>query len=115
MAYVGLAFSIAFVFGPPIGAYFATKRMPALPFLPVASQNVYATPAALTMVLLIVETLLLARYLPETKGLVSFAESKPSASTSAEQARRLRQLERLHFAFLFIFRCATLVTSGIIF
>lgn len=105
MAAVGLAFSIAFVFGPPVGAYFAARRIPSLPWLPKEKLNVYAVPAALTVALLVIETGLLARYLPETLGLTSSPSSKPISSTRKGSAEKLRQLERLHFAFLFVFSC----------
>lgn len=66
LASVGIAFAICFCVGPPIGAYFASR-----PFPPNIVQglelNIYATPAALTLVLLVLETIFLAVALPETR------------------------------------------------
>ncbi|ODN97482.1 hypothetical protein L198_04049 [Cryptococcus wingfieldii CBS 7118] len=66
LALVGIAFSICFTFGPSLGAYFATRP------LPLATSedkyNVYAMPAAISLALLVLETLYLAAKLPETKG-----------------------------------------------
>lgn len=66
LASVGIAFAICFCVGPPIGAYFASR-----PFPPNIIQglelNIYATPAALTLVLLVLETIFLAVALPETR------------------------------------------------
>ena len=66
LASVGIAFAICFCVGPPIGAYFASR-----PFPPNIIQglelNIYATPAALTLVLLVLETIFLVVALPETR------------------------------------------------
>ncbi|KAF9646019.1 MFS general substrate transporter [Thelephora ganbajun] len=66
LASVGIAFAICFCVGPPIGAYFASR-----PFPPNIIQglelNIYATPAVITLVLLILETIFLAVALPETR------------------------------------------------
>ncbi|WVQ93437.1 hypothetical protein IAU59_000511 [Kwoniella sp. CBS 9459] len=66
LALVGIAFSICFTLGPSLGAYFASKP------LPVTSNekrfNMYALPATVTLVLLLIETTYLYFSLPETKG-----------------------------------------------
>ncbi|WVF65796.1 hypothetical protein IAT40_000533 [Kwoniella sp. CBS 6097] len=79
LALVGIAFSICFTLGPSLGAYFASKP------LPVTNNekryNMYALPAVVTLVLLLIETTYLHFALPETKGWKAAASS---ASTSAQ-------------------------------
>ena len=120
LASVGIAFAICFCVGPPIGAYFASR-----PFPPNIIQglelNIYATPATITLVLLVLETIFLAIALPETR--FSKKEDKPveldldDATTSSTASRsvqlrgksvkdRLQLLESMstsHFLFLGIF------------
>ena len=68
MAHVGIAFAICFCIGPPIGAYFASKPLPTSISASGYELNVYATPAVLTLVLLLLETVFLVLALPETRG-----------------------------------------------
>jgi len=121
LASVGIAFAICFCVGPPIGAYFASR-----PFPPNIIQglelNIYATPAALTLVLLVLETIFLAVALPETR--FSQKERKPvefdlgddttpshAASKSVQlrgksiqdRLQLLKSLSTSHFLFLGIF------------
>ena len=119
LASVGIAFAICFCVGPPIGAYFASR-----PFPPNVIQglelNIYATPAALTLVLLVLETIFLAAALPETR----FSQKKggksvefdlgeevapsPTASRSVQlrgksakdRLQLLKSMSTLHFLFL---------------
>ncbi|KAM0786236.1 hypothetical protein ACM66B_007037 [Microbotryomycetes sp. NB124-2] len=116
LALVGAAFSVAFVFGPPLGAYFAAKTFGTGRRLQVFGQeiklNVYAVPAAVTLALLVVETLLLAFRLPETKSWKQDrdVEESKEAQTAVQQRLteeqvniRLARLGRVHFAFLLLF------------
>ncbi|GAA6039215.1 hypothetical protein JCM8097_000473 [Rhodosporidiobolus ruineniae] len=126
LALVGFAFAIAFTVGPSLGAYFSSRTLgrgsvlavpPALatlvPGLPEKVHlNSYAVPAAITLVLLTVETIYLGACLPETRGW-SKKVDEPTASTAtkptsppvsrspAERLARLRRLQFIHFAFLF--------------
>ncbi|BGP27651.1 MFS transporter, tetracycline transporter [Rhodotorula toruloides] len=130
LALVGAAFSLAFTFGPSLGAYLSTRTfgkgslvqlprtlastLPSLP--PMIQLNSYAVPAAMTVALLSLETLYLYVCLPETRGWriasikASLAEqpksarppNRPARSLAARQAR-LRALSRLHLLFLFFF------------
>lgn len=69
LAHVGIAFAICFCIGPPIGAYFASQPVaPRQTVFGTTELNVYAAPAILTLVLLVVETAFLAVALPETRG-----------------------------------------------
>jgi hypothetical protein len=79
--------------------------------------NIYATPAALTLVLLLIETAFLGAFLPETKGtgatlpdlddLDAGPSEKSSESTfntePKERLRILRVLRVYHFLFLALF------------
>ncbi|TBU49432.1 MFS general substrate transporter [Dichomitus squalens] len=121
LAHVGIAFAICFCIGPPIGAYFASRPLPRSITASGFELNVYAGPAALTLVLLTLETIFLVFALPETRGK---AAQKPvvngsakaavngktngTARTSrqatvAERLKMLKTLQRLHFLFLGIF------------
>ncbi|KZT62884.1 MFS, DHA1 sub-family [Calocera cornea HHB12733] len=80
LALVGLAFAVCFSTGPVLGAYFAQRPFP-LVFGPFkhADLNIYAAPAALTIVLLTLETVFLVFFLPETRGYVV-----PTSGTAAQ-------------------------------
>jgi len=122
LASVGIAFAICFCVGPPIGAYFASR-----PFPPNIIQglelNIYATPAALTLVLLVLETGFLVVALPETRlsrknegksvevNLADDNAPSPNSSQSIQlrgkyiqdRLRLLKSMSTLHFLFLGIF------------
>ncbi|GAA6013201.1 hypothetical protein JCM10207_006202 [Rhodosporidiobolus poonsookiae] len=127
LALVGIAFAFAFTLGPSIGAYFASRIfgrgsvvavpsiLASLPGMPSELRlNSYAVPAAITLVLLTVETIYLALRLPETRGWAKKVDEPAATGKDAEKApqvartpeqrlARLRRLERIHFAFLFFF------------
>lgn len=126
LAHVGIAFAICFCIGPPIGAYFASRPLPPTFTASGIELNVYATPALITLVLLILETIFLIVALPETRGKRAFkngaTDGKPvhsSAGKSNAQAKDatttkkpapveerlslLKTLRRLHFLFLGVF------------
>lgn len=79
--------------------------------------NIYATPAIITLVLLVVETAFLALALPETRNQASQRESAPEKMVAPKingvkeapvvsRLRRLSMLKKannLHFAFLLAF------------
>jgi MFS family permease len=121
LAFVGIAFAICFCIGPPIGAYFASR-----PFPPNIIQgielNIYATPAALTLVLLVLETVFLSVALPETRFSkkqegesvdLDLGDTTTSPATSRsvdlrgksvqDRLRLLGSLSTEHFLFLGIF------------
>ncbi|CAG7848479.1 Major facilitator superfamily domain-containing protein 10 AltName: Full=Tetracycline transporter-like protein [Serendipita indica DSM 11827] len=121
LALVGLAFSICFCIGPPIGAYFSMHPFQFQSYLREGWElNIYATPALVTLVLLVVETLFLAFALPETRARVTSeaiqstekdakASKKPSATKGNPVLSRLHRLSVLkqargmHFNFLLAF------------
>ncbi|KAL1747695.1 major facilitator superfamily domain-containing protein [Schizophyllum fasciatum] len=116
LAYVGIAFAICFCIGPPIGAYFASASFPHI--LSSVELNVYAVPATLTLVLLLVETAFIYVALPETRGKGPAVESSsgkgkatskstaipPRPKTTVEyRLSTLARLRRQHFLFLCLF------------
>ncbi|KAJ7276516.1 MFS general substrate transporter [Mycena haematopus] len=114
LAHVGIAFAICFCIGPPIGAYFASRPLPASMNTFGLELNPYAVPAAITVVLLVLETLFLIFALPETRGKrmvppvvekpTNGAATKPVKKASVEQRIKiLNTLRGLHFLFLGVF------------
>jgi hypothetical protein len=104
------------------GAYFASRPLPPAFDALGLQLNIYAAPAILTLVLLLLETLFLAVALPETRAtrmhIVGIdgnkanvdgtstsvlATTRGSASTVKERVGTLAILRRLHFLFLGIF------------
>lgn len=121
LALIGIAFSICFCIGPPIGAYFASKPLPASWNTWGIELNVYAAPALLTLLLLVAETGFLILALPETRvkgptaqtnvpterGAKS-GEKTTSGTTSPDPTRKkrialLKTLGQLNFLFLALF------------
>ncbi|KAF8339027.1 MFS DHA1 sub-family [Cantharellus anzutake] len=115
LSLVGIAFGICFCIGPPLGAYFASR--PISTSLAGVELNIYAAPAALTLVLLSIETAFLAYFLPETKGRGPLADlddivdsndvsptlRKPKYSSTEVRLDTLQALKRYHFLFLSVF------------
>ncbi|KZS97668.1 MFS, DHA1 sub-family [Sistotremastrum niveocremeum HHB9708] len=120
LAHVGIAFAICFIIGPPIGAYFASRPVPYSLNLNGKELNIYATPAILTLILLVAETVFLMVALPETRGRKAVqpptekvnghanghanGSSKPAAKSSKanveSRIKTLKELKNLHFWFL---------------
>lgn len=132
LALVGAAFSLAFTVGPSVGAYlsqraFAPGGVVQLPFWNREMRvNAYAVPAAMTLVLLLVETVYLWACLPESRGwqtgdnATAGADEPPSSAPSrdpsspetppstippslADPSARLSTLSTTHLLFLFCF------------
>ncbi|KAI9098647.1 major facilitator superfamily domain-containing protein [Phlyctochytrium arcticum] len=132
LALVGIAFSLGFTVGPPLGAYLTTIDLAKV--FPVTVDwdiNTYSSPALFAFVLIVVESLYLAAALPETSQFKGEVTSSPAgkgenesrseqqekvigapqatsdaAASAAVIARRqsnLRLLNMMHFAFLFFF------------
>jgi len=77
MALVGACFSIAFTFGPALGA--------ALANITLVAANPFATAAGFSLLLILIETLYLYLYLPETrppKSVPMIPHAKQNGSTS---------------------------------
>lgn len=107
MALVGACFSIAFTFGPALGA--------ALANITLVAANPFATAAGFSLLLILVETVYLYLYLPETRPLktastVSDTKQNGSAAkhsippqSSRRQTNNPTLLNLVHFLFLLPF------------
>ena len=89
LALVGIAFSVAFTFGPMIGAYLSQKTF--------TTANPFAAAATFSLCLLVCETVFLYFKLPETRP------PKDSKKEIKSSTKRLGLLSLIHFMFLFIF------------
>lgn len=102
MALVGACFSIAFTFGPALGAALANVE--------TVTTNPFATAAGFSLFLILVETLYLYQYLPETlpssRKLDSSNGSITKSKTSAKSHSRTNShplLNATHFIFILFF------------
>ncbi|KAI9816340.1 MAG: hypothetical protein M1832_005097 [Thelocarpon impressellum] len=104
MALIGVCFSIAFTFGPALGA--------ALSNVTTVAANPFATAAGFSLFLIIVETVYLYLYLPET--LPSRSPSQPKIGSNGKVADKKSRsthvrtnshllLNLTHFAFILFF------------
>lgn len=116
LAQIGIAFAICFCIGPPIGAYFAAQPPPASLDAMGIELNIYAVPAAISLLLLIIETVFLLVALPETLNLrPNYQANRIPTKGNKRPAKDLRRtgqqrrlsllntLRRLHFLFLSVF------------
>ncbi|KAJ3389271.1 hypothetical protein HDU84_008909 [Entophlyctis sp. JEL0112] len=116
LALVGIAFSLGFTVGPPIGAYFASfDLLDKFPVLRAYGINSFSSPAIFALILIVVETAYMAAFLPETlnfkKESSSTAGKAPAAKKSSSAAKAsertaestLNLLSLVHFLFLFCF------------
>ncbi|KAG8415412.1 hypothetical protein J3458_009260 [Metarhizium acridum] len=101
MAVIGACFSIAFTFGPGLGAWLSTKSH--------VAANPFATAASFSLALIVAETIYLYFCLPETlPSLIgnSAKSDKSKEKTKAEPAARTNShfvLNAVHFFFLLFF------------
>ncbi|KAL8789630.1 MAG: hypothetical protein Q9213_001066 [Squamulea squamosa] len=102
MALVGACFSIAFTFGPALGAALANVK--------TVAANPFATAAGFSLVLILIETLYLYLYLPETLPSSRLSEpSNGSAEKPKEHAKPASRtnsyllLNSTHFIFILFF------------
>ena len=99
MALVGACFSVAFTFGPALGA--------ALANVDSVVANPFATAAGFSLVLIVVETVYLYLYLPETR-IARPANPKSTKKKTADAPTHARTNSHLllnftHFAFILFF------------
>ena len=104
MALIGACFCIAFTFGPALGA--------ALSNIITVAANPFATAAGFSLVLIIVETLYLYFYLPETLP-SSRANPTANGSSSKEKLVAPRQRTNSHLLLNFTHFIFVLFFSGI--
>ena len=103
MALVGACFSIAFTFGPALGA--------ALANVSTVAANPFATAAGFSLFLILVETVYLYLYLPETlpssrvNGSATESDAKKENAQSAKHVRTNSHfiLNLTHFTFILFF------------
>ncbi|KAH9905388.1 MFS general substrate transporter [Xylariomycetidae sp. FL2044] len=99
MALIGACFSIAFTFGPALGAYLSS--------IATVAANPFATAAGFSLFLIITETIYLYFALPET--LPSRAENKDKTAKGSVKSGPVTRtnshflLNFVHFAFLLFF------------
>ncbi|GAP92449.1 putative major facilitator superfamily transporter [Rosellinia necatrix] len=98
MALIGACFSIAFTFGPALGAYLST--------IETVAANPFATAAAVSLSLILTETVYLYVALPET--LPSKSDKQNTSKSKSESAPIIRTnshtlLNGVHFLFLLFF------------
>ncbi|KAL8717424.1 MAG: hypothetical protein Q9225_005323 [Loekoesia sp. 1 TL-2023] len=102
MALVGACFSIAFTFGPALGA--------ALANIETVATNPFATAAGFSLFLILVETLYLYQYLPETLPSTRKSDSSNASITKSNTTTKSysrtnshRLLNATHFIFILFF------------
>lgn len=100
MAMVGACFSIAFTFGPALGA--------ALSNITIFAANPFATAAGFSLVLIVTETVYLYFALPETNMYIQATvdrapEKEHPAAEKHEQTNSHTLLNLTHFAFILFF------------
>jgi len=97
MAMVGACFSIAFTFGPALGAWLAS--------ITTFSANPFATAAGFSLLLVLVETVYLYFRLPETKpaGEARDRKGKTSVVEAKSHTNAPYLLNAVHFLFLLPF------------
>ncbi|KAL7621448.1 hypothetical protein AAE478_008770 [Parahypoxylon ruwenzoriense] len=98
MALVGACFSIAFTFGPALGAYLSS--------ISIVAANPFATAAGVSLFLIVAETTYLYFALPETlpnKTAETSASKKTVNLTAITRTNSHFLLNFVHFAFLLFF------------
>ncbi|KAF7544927.1 hypothetical protein G7Z17_g9575 [Cylindrodendrum hubeiense] len=100
MAMIGVCFSIAFTFGPGLGAWLST--------ISTVAANPFATAAGFSLALIVVETVYLYFCLPETLPSMTGAENKKkgvkkAAPKKVERTNSHFLLNAIHFVFLLFF------------
>ncbi|KAH7176463.1 major facilitator superfamily domain-containing protein [Dactylonectria macrodidyma] len=100
MAMIGACFSIAFTFGPGLGAWLST--------ISTVAANPFATAAGFSLALIVVETIYLYFSLPETLpsmtgGEIKEKTTKKVAPKTVERTNSHFLLNAIHFVFLLFF------------
>ncbi|KAK4187322.1 major facilitator superfamily domain-containing protein [Podospora australis] len=112
MALIGACFSIAFTFGPALGAYLSS--------IATVAANPFATAAGVSLFLILTETVYLYYALPETLPRIVAENKENSAATTADKetdtktapAPALVQRTNSHFLLNFVHMTFLLFFSG---
>ncbi|KAF7548100.1 hypothetical protein G7046_g8790 [Stylonectria norvegica] len=101
MALIGACFSIAFTFGPGLGAWLST--------IETVAANPFATAAGFSLALIVVETVYLYFYLPETLPALTGERGRETGPKKKVVPKKLERtnshvlLNAVHFVFLLFF------------
>lgn len=98
MAIIGVCFSVAFTFGPGLGAWLST--------ISTVAANPFATAAGFSLFLIVVETVYLYFCLPETLPVLTGKGGKGKGKTTVAKLERTNShylLNAVHFVFLLFF------------
>ncbi|KXJ94163.1 major facilitator superfamily domain-containing protein [Microdochium bolleyi] len=96
MALIGACFSIAFTFGPALGAYLSTVA--------TVAANPFATAAGVSLALIVTETVYLYIKLPETLPAITGTKKTTTAKpTAVVRTNSHFLLNLVHFTFLLFF------------
>ncbi|RYP77864.1 hypothetical protein DL771_000961 [Monosporascus sp. 5C6A] len=100
MALIGACFSIAFTFGPALGAYLSS--------IATVAANPFATAAGVSLFLIVTETVYLYFFLPETlpSSTAAQADAKKKKTAGPAPVQRTNShflLNLVHFTFLLFF------------
>ncbi len=99
MALIGACFSVAFTFGPALGAYLSS--------IATVAANPFATAAGVSLFLIVAETIYLYLALPETlpsrTGKAGTGKKTPANPAAAQRTNSHLLLNFVHFTFLLFF------------
>uniref|UniRef100_A0A0B7K0E7 Major facilitator superfamily (MFS) profile domain-containing protein n=1 Tax=Bionectria ochroleuca TaxID=29856 RepID=A0A0B7K0E7_BIOOC len=101
MAIIGACFSIAFTFGPALGAWLSS--------ISTFAANPFATAAGFSLALIVLETVYLYFKLPETLPALTGSDTKASRDKKKDSPRSVERtnshflLNAIHFVFLLFF------------
>eukprot|EP00124_Ichthyophonus_hoferi_P002702 Ihof_evm3s196 gene=Ihof_evmTU3s196 len=114
MMYVGISFSIGFIFGPLVGAFFSKVDLTTMyPALTSYGLNTFSLPALFSLTMCLLNWMFLYFYMEET--LPKDLESTKSSHVTASEAlnpftilgghldRQVRWINAVYFLFLFIY------------
>ncbi|SPQ19648.1 e8913682-b5a7-4378-a062-7101c8ea98f0 [Thermothielavioides terrestris] len=105
MALIGACFSVAFTFGPALGAWFSS--------IATVAANPFATAAGVSLFLIVTETVYLYFALPETLPSMTRANGAASAGNDEAKAAPLKaQRTNSHFLLNFVHLAFLLFFSG---
>ncbi|KAI8338751.1 major facilitator superfamily domain-containing protein [Chlamydoabsidia padenii] len=107
MAMVGIAFATAFTFGPPLGAWFASIDLSQTWLADVVpGLYPYSMAALIGLVLLLIETMYLITYLPETafnSPTTSPPQDTKTTSPPSDKGTSIDRLNWIQCVFTFLF------------